>query len=135
VKRIVFTDLDGTLLDPITYSYNQSLNAVELLQTKGVPLIFCSAKTRAEQEVYRRKLGIREPFIVENGGAIFIPENYFSFPFDFHKVTPGYTIIQLGTPYEQIREVLKRIEKETGITIKGFGDMNAEEIVKITSLC
>ena len=72
---------------------------------------------------------------MENGGAIFIPENYFSFPFDFHKVTPSYTIIQLGTPYEQIREVLKRIERETGITIKGFGDMNAEEIVKMTSLC
>jgi len=134
VKKIVFTDLDGTLLDPITYSYNQSLNAVNLLQTKGVPLIFCSAKTRAEQEAYRRKLGIRDPFIVENGGAIFIPENYFSFPFDFHKVTPGYTIIQLGTPYEQIREVLKRIERETGITIKGFGDMNVEEIAKDSGL-
>ena len=134
MKKIVFTDLDGTLLDPITYSYNQSLNAVNLLQTKGVPLIFCSAKTRAEQEAYRRKLGIRDPFIVENGGAIFIPENYFSFPFDFHKVTPGYTTIELGTPYEQIREALKRIERETSITIKGFGDMSAEEIAKDSGL-
>lgn len=79
-------------------------------------------------------MGIKEPFIVENGGAIFIPENYFTFPFDFHKVTRGYTVIELGTPYKQIREMLKRIETETSIIIKGFGDMSAEEIAKDSGL-
>jgi len=134
MKRVIFTDLDGTLLDPITYSYHQAMDAVELLRRKEIPLIFCSAKTRAEQEVYRRELGINNPFIVENGGAIYIPENYFSFPFEHHKITQGYIVIELGTPYGQIREALKRIERETGITIKGFGDMSAEEIAKDSGL-
>jgi mannosyl-3-phosphoglycerate phosphatase len=134
MKRVIFTDLDGTLLDPVTYSYHQAVDAVELLRRKGIPLIFCSAKTRAEQEVYRRELGINDPFVVENGGAIFIPENYFSSPFEHHQNTQGYIVIELGTPYEQIREALKRIERETGITIKGFGDMSVEEVAKDSGL-
>ncbi len=134
MKQVIFTDLDGTLLDPITYSYHQAVDAVKLLRRKEIPLIFCSAKTRAEQEVYRRELGINDPFIVENGGAIFIPENYFSSTFEHHKITPGYIVIELGTPYEQIREALKRIETETGTTIKGFGDMSVEEVAKDSGL-
>ena len=134
MKRVIFTDLDGTLLDPVTYSYHQAMDAVELLHRKEIPLIFCSAKTRAEQEVYRRELGIIDPFIVENGGAIFIPENCFSSPFEHHKTTQGYMVIELGTPYEEIREALKGIERETGITIKGFGDMSGEEVAKDSGL-
>jgi len=134
MKRIVFTDLDGSLLDPVTYSYERALNAVKLLQTKGVPIVFCSAKTRAEQEVYRRELGINDPFIVENGGAIFVPENYFSFPLGSHKATQDYAVIELGIPYEQIRLALKRIERETSVSIRSFGDMSAEEIAQDSGL-
>jgi len=108
MKRVIFTDLDGTLLDPITYSYHQAMDAVELLRRKEIPLIFCSAKTRAEQEVYRRELGINDPFIVENGGAIYIPENYFSSPFEHHKITPGYIVIELGTPIRANKGSVKK---------------------------
>jgi mannosyl-3-phosphoglycerate synthase len=51
-QRIVFTDLDGTLLHPITYSYHESVEAVKWLRENGIPIVFCSAKTRAEQKVY-----------------------------------------------------------------------------------
>jgi len=134
MKRVIFTDLDGTLLDAVTYSYHQAMDAVEFLRRKEIPLVFCSAKTRAEQEVYHRELGINDPFIVENGGAIFIPENYFSSPFEHHKITQGYIVIEWGTAYDQIRETLKRIETATGITIKGFGDMSVEEVAKDSGL-
>jgi mannosyl-3-phosphoglycerate phosphatase len=69
LRYLVFTDLDGTLLDSRTCSYEKSLAAINRLEQKGIPIIFCSAKTRAEQEVYRRELGLRHPFVVENGGA------------------------------------------------------------------
>ena len=131
--KVVFTDLDGTLLNS-DYSYGKALDALELLQAKGIPIIFCSAKTRAEQKVYRRELGIADPFIVENGGAIFIPENYFAFPFDYHKLVQGYSVIELGTPYEQLRMLLKEVERKAGIIIKGFGDMSAEEVAEDSGL-
>ncbi len=134
LKRVVFTDLDGTLLDPATYSCEKSLDALKLLQKKETPIIFCSAKTRAEQEVYRRELHISDPFIVENGGAIFIPEDYFSFTFDYQKRRNGYKVIELGIPYNEVRKKLKKVEKELGVEIKGFGDLSGEEVAQSSGL-
>jgi mannosyl-3-phosphoglycerate synthase len=88
-KKVVFTDLDGSLLHPLTYSYTQALDALRLLQEREIPIIFCSAKTRAEQEVYREELGVKAPFIVENGGAIFIPRDYFPLPRSEAKAEAG----------------------------------------------
>jgi mannosyl-3-phosphoglycerate phosphatase len=134
MKKVVFTDLDGTLLDWSDYSYSQSLSALELLQGKGIPIVFCSAKTRVEQEAYREELGIKDPFIVENGGAIFIPRGYFPFTFNHHKTTKDYFVIELGISHQKVREVLRRIEDEVGCNIKGFEDMNPEEIALDTGL-
>lgn len=133
-KKVVFTDLDGTLLHPLTSSYSQALDAIRLLQEKDIPIIFCSAKTRGEQQVYMEELGIKDPFIVENGGAIFIPKNYFRFPFAYDKVTQDYLVIELGAPYQEIRQRLKRANEETDGHIVGFGDMDVEEVARETAL-
>jgi mannosyl-3-phosphoglycerate phosphatase len=133
-KLIVFTDLDGTLLDRETYSCEKALSAMEYLRQEEVPIVFCSAKTRAEQEVYRQKLGIIDPFIVENGGAIFINQDYFPFSFDCHKVQNGYQVIELGTPYREIRQILEQISIAIRVNIRGFGDMSTEEVAAETGL-
>ena len=133
-KKVVFTDLDGTLLHPLTYSYTQALDALRLLQDKGIAIIFCSAKTRSEQQVYREELSINEPFIVENGGAIFIPKDYFRFPFTYDKATEDYFVIELGIPYQEVRQKLKRANEEAGGHIVGFGDMSVEDIARETAL-
>jgi len=133
-KLVVFTDLDGTLLDPVTYSYERALPFIERLQQMSIPIVFCSHKTRAEQEVYRQELGISDPFIVENGGAIFIPQGYFSFNFDYDKARGGYQIIELGMSYAEIRRILGKIRAEVGINFRGFGDMSAQEVAKDAGL-
>jgi len=134
LKPIIFTDLDGTLLDLETYSYTKALPSINYLRKQGVPVVFCSAKTRAEQEVYRRELQINDPFIVENGGAVFISQGYFPFDFEYHKVEDGYQVIELGIPYHRIREILAQIRDDTGLNFRGFGDMSAEEVASLTSL-
>ncbi len=131
-KLIIFTDLDGTLLDQETYSFKQALPALEVIQRKGIPLILSSSKTRAEIEVYRRELRNDHPFISENGGAIFIPKEYFSFQFPYDRELDGYAVLELGTSYLQIIEVLKSIKRETGVQIIGFSGLTEEEL---TSLC
>jgi mannosyl-3-phosphoglycerate phosphatase len=133
MKQLLITDLDGTLLDR-NYSYDQSLDAINWLKAKGIPLIFCSAKTRAEQEEHRRDLGIKDPFIVENGGAVLIPEGYFSSPPTEAKRIPGYHLLELGVPYAKVRGILKTIEGELGVSIIGFGDMSPEEVSERTRL-
>ena len=134
MRQIVFTDLDGTLLDLVTYSYEKSIAGVNRLKEIGVPLIFCSAKTRAEQEVYRHKLENFHPFIVEDGGAIFIPRGYFPFSFDYHKSVAELLIIELGTSYREVRQLLGKVIEEGGFHFRGFGDMSDEEIAEETGL-
>ena len=114
-KPIIFTDLDGTLLDRNTYSFEPALPALDLIKQKGIPLILTSSKTRAEMEFYKKQLEINHPFISENGGAVFIPKGYFSFPFPYNRESDEYSVLEFGTFYPKIVEVLNSIKKETGI--------------------
>jgi mannosyl-3-phosphoglycerate phosphatase len=70
---LIFTDLDATLVDHDTYDFEAARTTLEMLRNKTVPVIICSSKTHAEIEVYRKRMDLRGPFIVENGGAIFVP--------------------------------------------------------------
>ncbi|MHC1632122.1 MAG: mannosyl-3-phosphoglycerate phosphatase [Methanotrichaceae archaeon] len=128
MKYVVFTDMDGTLIDHHTYSYDAALPALELLQRKNVPLIICTSKTRAEIEKFREDLKVLDPFISENGGAIFVPKTYFKVPFHSDQETEDYLVIKQGTSYDTLRNVLKDIKKTTECQIKGFGDMTTQEI-------
>ena len=131
-KIIIFTDLDGTLLERETYSFEAAQPALRVIREKGIPLVLSSSKTRAEIEFYRRKLGNGHPFVSENGGAVFIPKDYFSFRFPYDRDTDGFFVLELGTFYPKIIEVLEWIKKETGILIKGFSDLTEKEI---SSMC
>jgi mannosyl-3-phosphoglycerate phosphatase len=134
VKQIVFTDLDGTLLDPVTYSYEKALPGINRLKQRGMPVVFCSAKTRAEQELYQANMGVFHPFITENGGAIFIPQSYFPFLFDYDKKVGNLLTIELGSPYKEIRRLLDEVRTKGGFHFRGFGDMNVEEVARLTGL-
>jgi mannosyl-3-phosphoglycerate phosphatase len=134
LRYLIFTDLDGTLLDSRTYSYQKSLAAIERLKRNHTPMIFCSAKTRAEQEIYRRELRLFHPFIVENGSAIFIPRDYFPFGFDHNKVVNDLLAIELAIPYREVRTLLGKIGRQNDLHFRGFGDMTAVEIAGITGL-
>ncbi|WP_246272884.1 HAD-IIB family hydrolase [Oricola thermophila] len=71
---VVFSDLDGTLLDHETYSFEPAQPALDALKTRGVPLILASSKTAAEIADLRGKLGFADcPSIVENGAGILEP--------------------------------------------------------------
>lgn len=131
---VVYTDLDGTLLDHETYSFHPAKEALELLEKKGIPLVICTSKTRAEIEFIRKLLGNREPFISENGGGVFIPEGYFNPGFEYDRVIKHYEVIELGTRSEILTDTLKEISEETGIRIRGFSDMTASELSELTGL-
>lgn len=127
-KLLIITDLDGTLLDRDSYSFDPARPALDLIRLKGIPLILSSSKTRVEIEHYRKKLENDHPFVSENGGAVFVPRDYFSFPFPYDREREQYFVLELGTFYPWIIEVLESIKKETGIGIKGFSDLSEEEL-------
>jgi glycerate 2-kinase len=132
-NTIIVTDLDGTLLDEVTYSHAQALPALRRVAESGIPLILCSSKTRAEIEARRAELDNAHPFISENGGGIFIPRGYFPFPIEAEE-TDGYQLIRLGMPYAEIRERFIQLREKLRAKVRGFADMSAAEVAALTGL-
>ena len=133
MKPVIFTDLDGTLLHPVDYSFGAAREALALIKKKNIPLVFTSSKTRAEIEELRKKISNADPFISENGAAVFIPEGYFPFPTD-GEAKDGYIVKTLGSPVARARKALAEIRESTGAKIRGFSDMSAEEVARLTGL-
>ncbi|MDQ6735079.1 MAG: HAD-IIB family hydrolase, partial [Nitrospirota bacterium] len=131
---IVISDLDGTLLDASTYSYMAATDALAALKKKGACLVLASSKTRAELEPIRERLGHEGPFIVENGGALFVPPSFFPTSPAGAMSRDGYEVIRLGTPYSTLRAALKEIAAALNIEIQGFGDLSIEQVAKLTGL-
>jgi mannosyl-3-phosphoglycerate phosphatase len=126
--KVVFTDLDGTLLDARTYSFEAAQPALDLLRGKNVPLVICTSKTRAEVELWRTRLGIEHPFIVENGGAVFIPRDYFPFRIPNARQRDSYAVLEFGAPYKELAAELKALSRESGCEVLGFHDMSVAEL-------
>ncbi|MBN1504592.1 MAG: HAD-IIB family hydrolase [Candidatus Eisenbacteria bacterium] len=142
---VIFTDLDGTLLDRDTYSFAGAEAALDLVRKRGVPLVLASSKTRAEVESYRASLKNVHPFIVENGAAAFVPAGYFTAESLRSgelgenggvrtRETSEYFVIETGLPYDSVRRAFEEARKLTGLPLRGFGDLGPEEIAGISSL-
>ncbi len=132
-RLVIVTDLDGTLLHPRTYSAAEARPALALVKQRGIPLVFCSSKTRAEIEVYRKRLDNVHPFVSENGGGIHVPAGYFPFRASDDE-RDGYHVISLGSCYEEVRRRLVAIRDRLGIAVRGFGDMSGQEVAALTGL-
>ncbi|NVM22622.1 MAG: HAD hydrolase family protein, partial [Desulfobacterales bacterium] len=131
---IVFTDLDGTLIDHDTYEFKEAEPSLDMLKQRAVPVIICSSKTRAEIELYRLRMGLGDPFIAENGSAVFIPRCALDMG-DMNFVEKGiYNVVELGMPYAELCAVLKEIKKKENFRMKGFGEMSVEQIADATGL-
>lgn len=112
---LVFTDLDGTLLDHDTYSWTAAKPALARLRDIGAGVILASSKTAAEMAVIQQELGLTDwPAIVENGAGVLTDEP-----------TPT-------TDYDHIRAAIALAPYRDDY--RGFGDMTAAEVAKITGL-
>jgi mannosyl-3-phosphoglycerate phosphatase len=131
---VIFTDLDGTLLDRDTYECGEALPALRRCLSGNVPVVFCSSKTRAEIEELRRMLGSADPFISENGGAVFIPRGHFPFPIEGRPIAGPYFVVELGGGYAKLSSTLDHLSRDLEIPVRAFHRMTPEEIARETGL-
>jgi len=132
MKRLIFTDLDGTFLNHHNYSFEESLEALQKIKEAGIPLIFTTSKTKAEVEYLQEKVGISEPFIVENGAALFIPEGYQGFDLSSLSHYDDKRVMVFGESYTKVLEFYRAHKKAFGMV--GFSDMSDEKIAQLTGL-
>jgi mannosyl-3-phosphoglycerate phosphatase len=130
---LVFTDLDGSLLDHDDYSLAAARPALAQLHHYAIPLVPATSKTLAEMIRLRDSLPGRHPFIVENGTILCIPRGYFPKPEDAVSQA-DYWLLRLAPAYETVLAVLERLRREQGFRFRGFHDMSVAEIAQETGL-
>ena len=116
MKTIIFTDLDGTLLDHDTYSFDAALEMLHYLKRHAIPLVIVTSKTAAEVQELLLSLDLQTPAIIENGAGI-IQNSY---------------VTAFGKTYEEIRTTFTSYAKE--FELRGFFDMSIEEVIRLTGL-
>ena len=103
------------MLNHDDYSYDDALEMLGILKERHIPLIFTTSKTKQECLQLQEKIGIRDPFIVENGACIFGSDA---------------GDIQLGVSFTQIREFIDGVKARFGI--RSFHDMQISEVMAQT---
>lgn len=114
-RYVIFTDLDGSLLNHEDYSYEPAIPVLAHLKKHKIPLIFTTSKTKKECQMLQIEMGIHAPFIVENGAAIFYPD--------------GETET-LGVSDEEIKTFMESVAED--FKIHYFSNMRVEDIMEYT---
>jgi len=125
-RVIVFSDIDGTLLDHYTYSYQLSKPGIALLKEKGYPLVLVSSKTFPEMRILHHELALVYPFVFENGGGI----AWISDAGDKNDYTVQLRGMDTGTLEEYVPLLRSTIDGEI-VLLK---DMPVEAVARITGL-
>ena len=132
-ELLVVTDVDACLLDEQTYRYDAALPALRALAGRGVPLVLCSSKTRAEMQPLARELPAAGPFIVENGGAIVVPAGHLP-RLAGRRDALGYRHVVLGTGREALVRALAELADQAGARVRGFSSLSVSEVAALTGL-
>lgn len=133
-KFLVFSDLDGSLLDHFSYSYEAALPVINTLERLGIPLILASSKTGAEVLELREALGNHHPFIIENGAAIYVPQGYFPEEPGATVVSGHYRVHEIAPTRDRWLVALAALREEFPDQFESFHSMGTAGIVEITGL-
>ncbi|MDF1853871.1 HAD hydrolase family protein [Pseudooceanicola sp.] len=119
---VVFTDLDGTLLDHADYGWLPALPALSRLRGLGVPVVLASSKTAAEIVTIRADLRLTHvPAIVENGAGLL-------------EAGAGVATDAESGDYPRLRALIATLDPRLRNHFFGFGDWDVDEVALQTGL-
>ncbi len=122
-KYWIVTDLDGTLMDE-NYDISPAKKTLNMLSEMSIPVIPCTSKTASEVRYFRNENGLSDPFIVENGAAIYGT---------YLNMTSEWELI-LGKSYKELRFILMNISKEVNYHLIPLNDLSIDKIFELTGL-
>ncbi len=136
MKYLIFTDLDGTLLDYDTYEWKGAEKSLNYLKKNNFPIIFITSKTFEETKLFREEMGLIDyPFAIENGGAVYFPKVYEDFLDCKYKVSKdGFCKVEIGMHINNILPLLREASKRYEVNVKTIFDFSDEEFERILNL-
>ena len=131
---VIYTDLDGTLLDYHSYSSEAASDTLANLRERGVPVIPCTSKTVAETRVIAARLGLDGPMIVENGAAIWVPTDWGLSRTEASISEREMWCHGFGISRAVIRRQLAVLSVEWGNRYQSLCDLSDNQVMAITGL-
>ncbi len=116
---VVFSDLDGTLLDHDTYGWDAAQPILDHLAAINAPVILATSKTAAEVLPLQDQMGLSGlPAIVENGAGLVGLDGADA----------------AANDYAKLRTCLDRVPHPLRSHFTGFGDLSVDQVADITGL-
>jgi len=134
LKTLIFSDLDGTLLDHFTYESKAVNQTIQQLNKKNVPIILNTSKTLVELEIIHTAFGLKTPFIIENGAAVYIPINTFNTQPEDTVVIGNYWVKSFSLPREYWLNLLSNNTSEFSQYYQGFSSLSNQALCQLTGL-
>lgn len=119
--RAIFTDLDGTLLEPDGSVRAEAMAEIRRLTARGIPVCLVTSKTAAEILKLQARLRLATPAGFENGAGIVLPKG--SMVFD-----PG------AIEVSELRRAAARIRNRSGAPLRTLDDLDDDELRSLTGL-
>lgn len=136
-RYLVFTDLDGTLLDHETYDHRPARAALAELAARGIPVIPNTSKTVDEVLAWRTRLALDGPFIVENGSALLLPDDRADWrvdPATSVREERGFRAVIFGATITTIQARLVDLDAAERYDYAAFSHMDVAQIAAATGL-
>jgi len=133
-NALIFSDLDGTLLDHHDYSFDAAQAMLNALKTNQVPVVLNTSKTAAEVKHLQRRLSLTHPFIVENGAAVYIPQHTFAHQPNDTQVLDEFWVKHFADDRNHWLDVIAKLKPQFKDKFEGFAEMSSERIAEVTGL-
>lgn len=119
---MVFTALDGSLLDPRTFSNEAAKASLRRLDAAGVPVIPVTTRTFAEARPLAEQLDLEGPIVIESGGGI------------ARRVGSSWRIEGCGGEPKTLRAAVPLIERQAGARLRLYSAMRPDEAAVASGL-
>lgn len=135
-KLLISSDLDGTLIDHQSYSFEAALPALQRCKTLGIPIVLNTSKTYQEAITIQAELDIKAPIIVENGSALYfdksvarnLEENL------VNSNSPKSDVKVFGVERSVVLDFINNIRQSKKWQFEGFNDWSVDDIASNTGL-
>lgn len=119
---MVFTALDGSLLDVKTLSFEAARASFRRLIAAGIPVVPVTGKTFAEVRPLAEVLGIDGPLVIESGGGI------------ARRIGSSWRLEASGAGKKVLREAVPLIEQRSGARLRLYSAMRLDEAATASGL-
>lgn len=133
-QTIIFTDLDGTLMDHYTYKSTEALPLLKQLKQANIPVILTTSKTFSEVIEIQNNLAINAPLIIENGAAVLLPKRIFNVQPKNTKEENEYWIKSFCFSRQHWLDVIDNSPAHFKEHYQGFSTISVKALAEITGL-